>query len=100
MVTLNEFLLILNAVSCGVTATCLGTFQRHGARHNYFGALLALILIVSCGSIAILIAYGSYSQANPFETIINLVLCVSVVRARGNVMRIFKTQREANENER
>ncbi|HBC0585270.1 phage holin family protein [Enterobacter cloacae] len=100
MVTLNEFLLILNAVSCGVTATCLGTFQRRGARHSYFGALLALILIVSCGAIVILIACGSYTQANPFETVINLVLCVSVVRARGNVMRIFKPQREFNENQR
>lgn len=90
MVTLNDLLLIANAGACFLIATVLGTFQRRGATHNYFAALLALILIISCGSITILIACGVYKDANPFETVINAALCASVLRARGNVMRIFK----------
>ncbi|MFQ1038327.1 phage holin family protein [Citrobacter koseri] len=98
MVTLNEFLLMVNAVACIVIATSLGTYQRKGAAHKILGALFALVLMIACGSIAILIICGRYSVANPAETIINVVLCVAVVQARGNAMRIFKPKREDNAN--
>lgn len=92
MVTPNELLLIVNAVACALVAIVLGTFQRRGAKHNYFGALLALILIISCGSITILIICGFYKEANPFETVINVSLSIAVLQAKGNVMRIFKRE--------
>lgn len=98
MVTLNEFLLIVNAVACTVSAITLGTFQRRGARYNFFGALLALVLIVACGTIAIMIIAGKYTWADPAETIVNVVLCIAVVQARGNAMKIFKPKREDNAN--
>jgi len=53
--------------------------------------MLALILIVSCGSISIFIAADVYTNINPFETVINVVLCISVFRARGNVLHIFRS---------
>lgn len=90
MVTLNEFLLIVNAIACAVSATTLGTFQRKGAKHKFVGGLLALVLIIACGSVTILILTGQYTAANPSETVINVMLCIFVVSARGNVMRVFK----------
>jgi len=90
MVTLNEFLLILNAVSCAATAICLGTFQRKGARHRPLAAFFAWLLTVACGSVTILILTGRYSSANLAETIINVTLCVIVIFAKGNVMRLAR----------
>lgn len=89
MVTLNEFLLIVNAIACAVSATTLGTFQRKGAKHKFLGGVLALVLIIACGSVTILILTGHYTTANPPETVINVMLCIFIVSARGNVMRVF-----------
>lgn len=94
MVTLNEFLLVINAASCAISAITLGTFQRHGARYNFFGALLALVLIIACGTISILITVGFYTYADPAETVVNVVLCIAVVQARGNAMKILKPKGE------
>ncbi|WP_449567079.1 phage holin family protein [Lelliottia nimipressuralis] len=92
MVTLNEFFLLVNAIACAISATTLGTFQRpKGAKHNIVGGLLALVLIIACGSVTILILTGQYTTAHPAETVINVVLCIFVVSARGNVMRVFKS---------
>lgn len=93
MVTLNELLLILNALACAVIATSLGTFQRRGAKHKMLGAVFALVLMIACGSITILIVTGRYVTANPAETVINIILCIAVIQARGNAMRIFKSTR-------
>lgn len=91
MVTLNEFLLMVNAIACAVSATTLGTFQRpKGSAHRFLGGVLALVLIIACGSVTIQILTGQYTSANPSETVINVMLCVCVISARGNVMRVFK----------
>lgn len=90
MVTLNELLLVLNALACALTALVLGTYQRNGAPHKRLAACFALVLIIACGSVTILTATGYYVLANPAETVINLALCVAVINARGNVMRIFR----------
>lgn len=90
MVTLNDLLLMINALSCAVTAAVLGTYQRNGAPHKRLAACYALVLIIACGSVTILIATGYCAVANPAETVINLALCVAVINARGNVMKIFR----------
>ena len=90
MVTLNEFLLIANAIACAISASVLGTFQRpKGAKHKFIGGVLAMVLIIACGSVTILILTGQYTHANFSETVINVMLCIFVVSARGNVMRVF-----------
>ena len=96
MVTLNEFLLIVNAMACTISAITLGTFQRGSAKHYLPGAILALVLIVACGTIAILIITGRYSYADPAETVVNVVLCIAVVQARGNAMKIFSPRGKDN----
>lgn len=96
MVTINEFLLLVNAISCAGIAAVLGTYQRRGARHRPLAAFFAWLLIVASGSVTILTLTGNYPVANPAETAINVALLIAVISARGNVMRLFRgvTSRE------
>lgn len=88
----NAGLLWVNAIACAISAGMLGTFQRRGAKHKVIGGLMALVLIVACGSVTILIATGWYKTANPAETVINVMLCISLIYSRGNVMKIFRRE--------
>lgn len=92
MVTLNEVLLMLTALSCSVISITLGTFQRKGARHNRLMGFFSLILIISSGSIVILILTGQYTSVNPPEAVLIMAFAVVVVLAGGNVGRIFRYQ--------
>lgn len=102
MTELNEFVLFvkglpwnagilwIDAIACAISALMLGTYQRHGAKHRIIGGVIALVLLVACGSVTILIATGRYTQANLSETIINVMLCISLIYSHGNVMKIFR----------
>ncbi|KJM83989.1 hypothetical protein SS33_24835 [Enterobacter kobei] len=68
----------------------LGTYQRKGAKHRIVGGIMAQVLLVACGSVTILIVTGRYTQANLSETIINVMLCISLIYSHGNVMKIFR----------
>lgn len=100
MITLNDVLLLIDALSCAVIATCLGTYQRNGAAHRPLAALFAFFLIVACGSVTILIMTGVYTVANPAETAINVALCISVLSARGNIMRVISRGKPASGEEK
>lgn len=86
----NTGILWTDAIACAISATMLGTYQRKGAKHRIFGGFMALVLLVACGSVTILIATGRYIQANPAETVINVMLCISLIYSHGNVMKIFR----------
>lgn len=102
MTELNEFVLFVkglpwntgilwtDAIACAISAMMLGTYQRKGAKHRIVGGIMALVLLVACGSVTILIATGRYTQANLSETIINVMLCISLIYSHGNVMKIFR----------
>ena len=86
----NAALLWVNAIACAISAGMLGTFQRRGAKHRVIGGLMALVLKVACGSVTILIATGLYKSVNPAETVINVMICLSLIYSRGNVLKIFR----------
>jgi len=102
MAALNEFIQFvrdtpwsagiaaLNALACFISAAMLGTYQRKGAKHRLSAGLMAFILIVACGSVTILIATGNYKYGYIPEAVINVMLCISLISSRGNVMKIFK----------
>ncbi len=87
---LNEYLLIVNALTCLVIVIRLLAYQRRGSKYSPFAALLAYALTVSSGSVTIRILTGDYSHADWSETIMNLVFCATVIVSRGNVMRLPK----------
>lgn len=102
MTEINEFVLFVkglpwnagilwtDAIACAISALMLGTYQRKGAKHRIVCGIMALVLLVACGSVTILIATGRYTQANLSETIINVMLCISLIYSHGNVMKIFR----------
>ncbi|MFQ0831240.1 phage holin family protein [Serratia fonticola] len=89
---MNNFevlLAILNGVSCGFMSARMLVYRRNGAKFNRGASLLAYLLIVASGTVAIRIAFGEYKIVDPAETLLNLVLCVAVLRVRGNVAQLF-----------
>ncbi len=87
---LNEYLLIVNAITCAVIAARMMLYRRDGATHRPFASFCAWLLIVASASVTIRILTGDYHYANWSETLINLALCVAVIATRGNVMRLAK----------
>lgn len=85
----NGAILAINALACAVSATMLGTYQRKGNKHRIAGGLMALALVVACGSVVIQTATGGYEHSNLAETVINVMLCISLIKSHGNVMKIF-----------
>lgn len=88
--TLQILLLNVNAIVCFLIAVRLFTFRRGEKQHNWVGSVFACILIVACFAIAIRIITGEYHKADWAETAINITLCISLYRSRGNVMHIFR----------
>ncbi|AHG22271.1 hypothetical protein Z042_23665 [Chania multitudinisentens RB-25] len=85
---------LINAVICAVTAIRLLTFRRDGGEYVRWGAYLAYCLILATGSVAIRIALGAYEgTTDPAELFINTVLCVMVLRTKGNVVQLFKSSK-------
>ncbi|HHQ6537940.1 TPA: phage holin family protein [Serratia fonticola] len=89
---MNEYWLTVNAFACGATAFQLMAYRRNGATHRPVITFFAWLLIVACASVTIRTLTGDYHQANWSETLINVALCIAVIRARGNVMRIVNPE--------
>lgn len=89
MTSLSDFLLFINALACGAISLRLGTYQRKGARYRPLASMIAWILIVSSGSVCILILTGNYTNMHPAETAINISLCLATYSAKGNIINLF-----------
>ncbi|MDA5480859.1 phage holin family protein [Yersinia intermedia] len=82
---------LLNAAVCAVIALRLFLFRRDGGEYVRWGAYLAYGLILAAGSVTIRTLMGAYEgTTDPAELFINVVLCIQVIRAKGNVVQMFK----------
>ncbi|WP_038635295.1 phage holin family protein [Yersinia rochesterensis] len=88
----NEILLIINAITCAVISARLILFQRDGSRHRWWGGWIAYLIIVVSASVPIRTFFGFYVSADWSEILLNITLCVAVIRTRGNVMQLFKVK--------
>ncbi|MDA5495786.1 putative holin [Yersinia intermedia] len=71
----------------------------HGIRSRVILAIGSFTagLMFATGSVAIRIALGAYEgTTDPAEMFINIVLCLLVLRAKGNVVQLFKVKRGGN----
>ncbi|QHA85554.1 phage holin family protein [Serratia rhizosphaerae] len=87
---LNNYLLIVNAITCAVISARMILYRRNGATHRPIAAFFAWLLIVASASVTIRILTGDYHYANWSETLINVGFCVAVMSSRGNVMTLAK----------
>lgn len=81
---------LINAGICLLLALCLLVFRRDGATHRPLVSLLAYLLIVSAGSVAVLTLFGLVEQAQLPQLFINLVLLLALLAQRGNVAEVFR----------
>ncbi|UCQ18723.1 phage holin family protein [Edwardsiella tarda] len=88
--TADLFLLHINAAVYAAIAMRLLLFSRNGSQHKLLGAVLAYILIVASASVTFRVLIGVYHSADISETIINVFFMVLVMRAKGNVMQLFR----------
>ena len=85
---------LINAAVCAVIAGRLLTFKRNGGEFVRWAAYLAYFMILATGSVTIRIVMGAYEgTVDPAELFLNIVLCVMVLRTRGNVVQLFKGPR-------
>jgi len=95
----ETFLLNVNAIICAITTARLLTFRRGKAKHNRLMGWLAWLLTVATASVTIRVLTGEYVYTDWSEVLINLLLCMAVCRARGNVGHLLKgnkSERESN----
>lgn len=85
----HEPLLLLNAAICTITAARLMTFRRNGCRHRLWGGFLAWLLIFISLSIPLRVLMGDYLHVDWAEVVLNTIVMLSALRARGNVVKIL-----------
>ncbi|NBJ34455.1 phage holin family protein [Serratia fonticola] len=94
MTSVQILLMVVNGVSCGLMCARMLGYRRNGAKFSRSASLIAYLLIIASGTVAIRIAFSEYRIIDPAETLLNLVLCVDVFRARGNVSQLFYGERQ------
>lgn len=97
MAALTDFLTLVNGAMCGVICVRLLCYRREGAKYKRWASLLAYLMIVATGSVAIRIALGQYRAVEFSECLLNIVLCISVLTARGNVCDILRAPLRVSE---
>lgn len=90
--TWETFLLNANAIICAVTAIRLLTFRRGKTVHSRLMGFIAWLLTVASGAVTIRILTGEYFYTDWTEVLINLLLCIAVLRSHGNVGRLLKVK--------
>lgn len=82
----------LNAIILMLTVVRLMFFSKSGKRHRPAVAWLAYLMILAAGFTAFRIFYGKYIQVDPGELMLNLVICIAVWRARGNLAKVMRAE--------
>ncbi|MDN0081606.1 phage holin family protein [Crenobacter sp. SG2305] len=65
-------------------------FERRGADHRPYAALLAYLIAATAGIAAILLLFGQLPPADPFRLVLLAVLCAALLAVRGNVVELFR----------
>ncbi|WP_348828471.1 phage holin family protein [Escherichia coli] len=79
----------VNVFVCVAVVLGLLVFRWRDAAHKPVMAWLTYLLMLGYAIIPLRWLYGTYTQSSWLEVFFNLLFCVLVVRARGNVARIF-----------
>ncbi|MFZ1872510.1 MAG: phage holin family protein [Chania sp.] len=85
----NDPLVILNVMLCTAIVIRMAFFQRQGKRHRVFVSWLALGIIILYASVPIRFFYQLYTETHWWMVACNLVICIAVFRAKGNVAKLF-----------
>lgn len=88
--TYEVILLNANAVICAITAARVISFRRGASKHNRLMSFIAWLMAVASGSVTIRVLTGEYFYTDWTAVLINLLLCLMVLRAKGNISHLMK----------
>ncbi|WP_029686178.1 phage holin family protein [Tatumella saanichensis] len=80
---------LLNMLLSAVIVTVLMFWKREGHRYRPFVSLTAWVVVVVYGSIPIGYFSGHYTTTHWPVVMANLLICVAVCRAKGNIARLL-----------
>ncbi|ENH0675911.1 phage holin family protein [Escherichia coli] len=80
---------VLNVVLCSVIVSGLLFYRRQGTTYKPLVSLLAWLMMVVWSFIPFCFLFGYFPQSGWPEVVVNLVFCLLVIRARGNVSKIL-----------
>lgn len=83
----QKLVLSANAVVSLLIVLRLMFYQKKAGSYRFMYSLLAWLVIVAAGWIAIRIFYGEYSGADPAELLLNFSFCLTIWGAGGNIAK-------------
>ncbi|WP_426817910.1 phage holin family protein [Winslowiella sp. 2C04] len=90
---ITDPLVLTNVATCAAIVLRLMCFRKRGARHNWWASWLAYLIIIAYASVPFRYFFDYYTNTHWASVILNLIICVAVFRARGNVAQIFSVLR-------
>lgn len=85
----SEPLVILNVILCTAIVVRTAFFRRRRERQRVFVSWLALGIITLYASVPIRFFYQLYTDTHWWMVAANLIICMAVFRAKGNVAKLF-----------
>lgn len=82
-----------NALICVVIVVVLMFYRKKGARHRPWISHLAYLAVLVYASVPIAYLCGLYAESHWLVALVNLIICIVVLRSRGNVARLVDALR-------
>ncbi|MGL4682169.1 holin [Gibbsiella quercinecans] len=89
----NDPLVIINVFLCIAIVIRLSAFRKRGAKHRWWASWLAYVIILAYASVPFRFMFDLYHHTHWAAAVLNLIICVAVFRAKGNVAKLFHVLR-------
>lgn len=80
----------LNSLICGACCLRLILFARSGTSHRPWASVLAYLLIVASGTLALTALLGQAVAIGWAQLLLNIVLAAALFSVSGNVVELFR----------
>lgn len=89
---------IIETIVFALIALRVLLFERRGADHRPYAALLAYLITAAAGMAAILSLCGQLPPVDPLRLALLIVLCAALFAVHGNVVELFRRSDAIGEN--
>lgn len=86
---INDPAALVNSVVCTVIVVVLMFYQRGDSRHRPAISLLAYIIVLVYATVPFRYLFGLYQQSHWLVVLVNLLICLWVMRVKGNMARLI-----------
>ncbi|MBT0725139.1 phage holin family protein [Rosenbergiella sp. S61] len=85
---INDYPAMVNAILSLLIVLAISFYRRGDANHRPYISWLAWLVVVIYGNVPIRYLVGLYHHTHWAIVLVNLIVCVTVFRVRGNLARI------------